>query len=37
LQIIMIFLLGIRKTTRIARKEILRNMFFVIWNRESIL
>lgn len=37
LQVIMIFLLGIWKTTRIARKEILRNMFFVIWNRESIL
>jgi glycosyltransferase involved in cell wall biosynthesis len=37
LQVIVIFLIGIWKINRNMRKEILRNMFFVIWNRESIL
>ena len=37
LQVMVIFLTGIWKIKRNSRKEILRTMFFVIWNRESIL
>jgi len=37
LQVMVIFLTGIRNINRNLRKEILRNMFFVLWNRESIL
>ena len=37
LQVMVIFLIGIWKINRNTRKEILRTIFFVIWNRESIL